>query len=131
MRVCRRFLAALVLIAVVAVAAPAQRGTHVVRRVSFPRGRTTVLLKGSAKWGASYIYVLRARAGQTITVHSTGVPVFRVVPPGARNYDALPGADNVRDWSGRLPADGDYKINIGHADDNYTRAPYTLEVTIR
>ncbi|HEV2914958.1 MAG TPA: hypothetical protein VGX92_16900 [Pyrinomonadaceae bacterium] len=109
----------------------AQKGTRVVRRVRFASGRTTAVLKGKARWGTSYIYILRARAGQTLTVHVAGVPVFRIVAPGARNYEALEGADNVKDWSGELPLSGDYKINLGHADDAYADAPYTLEVTIR
>jgi hypothetical protein len=109
----------------------AQKGTTINRRVQFPPGRTTAVLKGKANWGANYVYRLRARAGQTMIVHVTGVPTFRIIAPGSRNYEALAGADNVQDWTGELPRTGDYQIIVGHANDNYTLAPYTLEVTVR
>lgn len=126
-----RLLAATALILCAVSAGMAQKGTHYTRRVQFPRGRTTAVLKGRANWGASYIYRLRAMAGQTMIVHVTGVPTFRIIYPGSRNYDALPGADNVQDWQGELPRTGDYQIVVGHANDNYTLAPYTLEITVR
>lgn len=126
-----RLLAALALVLFSVSMAAAQKGTTVNRRVQFARGRTTAVLKGKANWGASYVYRLRAHAGQTMLVHITGVPTFRIIAPGSRNYEALDGADNVQDWTGELPRDGDYQIIVGHANDNYTLAPYTLEVTVR
>jgi hypothetical protein len=126
-----RLFAATALILLTVSAASAQKGTTINRRVQFPRGRTTAVLKGKANWGASYIYRLRAQAGQTMIVHVTGITTFRIIGPHSRNYDVLPGADNVQDWTGELPRDGDYQIIVGHANDNYTLAPYTLEVTIR
>ncbi|MDX6692609.1 MAG: hypothetical protein QOF02_212 [Blastocatellia bacterium] len=126
-----RLLAAAALILCSISLASAQKGTTFTRRVQFPRGRTTVVLKGKANWGASYVYRLRAEAGQTMLVHITGVPTFSIIAPRSRNFDALDGADNVQDWTGELPRTGDYQIVVGHANDNYTLAPYTLEVTIR
>ena len=126
-----RALAATALILLTVAVAAAQKGTTINRRVQFPRGRTTAVLKGKANWGASYIYRLRARAGQTMIVHIAGVPTFRIIAPGSRNYEALGGADNVQDWTGELPRTGNYQIIVGHANDNYTLAPYTLEVTVR
>lgn len=126
-----RLLAALALILFSVSMAAAQKGTTINRRVQFERGRTTAVLKGKANWGASYVYRLRARAGQTMLVHITGVPTFRIIAPGSHNYEALDGADNVQDWTGELPRNGDYQIIVGHANDNYTLAPYTLEVTVR
>jgi hypothetical protein len=58
------------------------------------------------------------------------VPVVRIIPPGARNYEALEGADLVKDWSREVPANGDYQIDLGHTDDKYTDAPYKLEITV-
>ncbi len=126
-----RILAATALILFAVATAAAQKGTTINRRVQFPRGRTTAVLKGKANWGANYIYRLHARAGQTMLVHITGVPTFRIIAPGSRNYEALDGADNVKDWTGELPRTGNYQIVVGHANDNYTLAPYTLEITIR
>ena len=111
-------------------AAAGQKGTHYTKRVKFAPGQTSTVIKGRANWGASYIYLLRARAGQNLSVKIEGVPVLRVVPPKARDYEALEGADTVKQWSGRLPMTGDYQINVGHADDNYTEAPFTLRITV-
>ncbi len=108
----------------------AQKGKHITRRVSFAKGNNSSTIKGKARWGASYIYLLRARAGQTLSVSLEGVPMFRIVAPGAQNYEALEGADNVKDWRGELPKTGDYMINVGHADDAYTDAPYRLEIKV-
>lgn len=108
----------------------AQKGTHITRRVTFPRGANSTVVKGKARWGASYIYLLRARAGQRMSIHLEGVAVARVVPPGARNYEALEGADNVKEWAGELAKTGVYQINVGHTDDTYAEAPYSLEIKV-
>ena len=108
----------------------AQKGTHIIKRVSFRAGKNSTVIKGSARWGASYIYLLRARAGQTLTVRLLGVPVLRIIPPDARNFEALPGADLVREWSGTLPKTEDYRLDLGHTDDRYGSAPYTLEIKV-
>lgn len=110
--------------------AHAQKGTHIFRRVTFRPGTNSVVIKGSARWGASYIYLLRARAGQTLTVHLKGVPELRIIPPGAKHFEPLPGADLVKEWSGTLPRTGDYQLDLGHTDDRYSSAPYTLEIKI-
>ena len=107
-----------------------QRGTHVTKRVSFRTGTNSTVIKGTAQWGTRYVYLLRARAGQTLTVRLEGVPVMRILPPGTRNYEALPGADIVKDWSGKLPKSGDYTIDVGHTDDRYSGAPYTLQIKV-
>lgn len=108
----------------------AQKGTHITRRVSFQTGSSSTVIRGKARWGASYIYLLRARAGQTLTVRLEGVPVMRIIPPGAKNYEALEGADIVREWTGKLPANGDYQIDVGHTNDKYGIAPYKLEIKV-
>lgn len=108
----------------------AQKGTHVTRRITFQKGSNSTVIRSKARWGTSYIYLLKARAGQVLTVHLEGVPVIRIVPPGARNYESLEGADNVHDWSGTLPRNGNYQLNVGHTNDAYTNAPYTLEIKV-
>lgn len=117
-----------VLCAVAIVSVQAQKGSSVVRRVSFPRGRTTAILRGAVRRGISHDYLLRASAGQTMTVHLTGgrdVSFSIITPTG----EAV--ADLVTDWSGELPESGDYRINVLPPTSNSTPAQYTLEVTIR
>lgn len=121
-------LAALVLLASLA-AAEAQKGRSIISRVNFPRGRTTTVLKGTVRRGLSHDYLLRAKAGQTMTIHlaatAAGMSITILRPDGETwIYD-------TKDWSGELPATGTYRINV--LPDTTTERPtrYTLEVTIR
>lgn len=110
----------------VAVAAQCRTTDRVIpKTVRFPRGRTTAVINDTVRLCTSHEYRLRARAGQTMTVHlATGSRTsFTVLPPGGE----LEGADGVKDWQGELPESGDYTITV--ATD--ATAKYTLEVTIR
>jgi hypothetical protein len=111
-----------------AIAAQAQRGTSVVRRVQFPRGRTTAILRGAVRRGVSHDYLLGAREGQRMSVHLTanGDASFSIMSPNGNSL-----ADFVSDWSGELPESGDYRINVLPPTRNNKPAQYTLEVTIR
>jgi hypothetical protein len=121
-------LATLVLMASFSGAA-AQKGKSVIRRVNFPRGRTSTVLKGTVRRGISHDYLLRARAGQTMTLHlaakAAGMSLTILKPDGETwIYD-------TKDWSGELPATGTYRINV--LPDTTTERPttYALEVMIR
>jgi hypothetical protein len=99
------------------------------KRVRFPRGRTTTVLKNSVVRGTVDRYILGARSGQQIIVHITSVEnnaVFDIYTPQGGTL-AGEGEDST-DWSGTLPQDGDYIIEVGGTRGNAT---YTLEVTIR
>lgn len=124
--ICSLFLA--LFMACAASLVSAQKGTSVVRRVQFPRGRTTAILRGTVRRGVSHDYLLGARRGQTMTVHLTsngGTSLTILSPDG----EAI--ADFVSDWSGELPANGDYRINVLPPTETNRPAQYTLEVTIR
>ena len=108
------------------------------KRVKFPAGRTTVILKGTTTGGPSesggmqpVSYVLRARKGQQMTLHLTSAKknaVFSVYLPG---MDPMTGeAWESTDWTGTLPKSGNYEI-IVFPRDEATNTRYTLEVTIR
>jgi hypothetical protein len=58
-----------VLVLITSIAVLAQRGTSIVTRVKFPRGRTTTVERGSVHRGMSHDYLLKASAGQTMSVH--------------------------------------------------------------
>ncbi len=107
----------------------AQKGTSIVTRIRFARGRTTTVERGSVHRGMSHDYLLKAGAGQTMTVHLTarGGVNFDVLTPGAN--DAL--AQGTKDWSGELPRPGDYRINVLPDTTTERSIPYTLEVTVR
>jgi len=103
-----------------------RQDTNVVKPMRFARGRTTAVVKNTVRLCTSHEYRLRARTGQTMSVNlaTGGRTSFTVVAPGG---DTLEGADGVKSWSGELPADGRYSIQIG----TDATAAYTLEVTIR
>lgn len=99
------------------------------KRVRFPRGGTTATLKNSVVRGTRDRYTLGARAGQKMSVRITSVEnnaVFDIYTPQGGTL-AGEGEDST-DWSGTLPEDGDYIIEVGGTRGNAT---YTLEVTIR
>lgn len=96
------------------------------RRVQFPRGRTSVTLKGAAVRGTEDKYLLRANNGQTMTLRISSTEdnaVFDVVGPGGQSL-----ASEVTDWSGQLPSTGVYTIIVGGTRGNAT---YSLRVAIR
>jgi hypothetical protein len=98
--------------------------TTVPKRIRFAQGRTTAIVKDTIRLCTSHEYKLRARAGQTMSLHlATGKRTSLTLSTPAG--DAL--LDGGKDWSGALPASGEYTITIG-TDAN---ARYTLEVTIR
>lgn len=99
------------------------------RRVRFARGRTTTVIKDAVVRGTVDRYVLGARRGQTLIVHITSLEdnaVFDVYRAGS--HHPLDGAQETTDWTGELPRNGDYVIEVGGTRGNAT---YTLEVTIR
>ena len=111
-----------------AAAAPQCRGTDrtIPKQIRFARGRTTAVIKDTVRLCTSHEYRLRARAGQTMTVHlATGSKTsFTLYTPAGDTPD---GADGSKDWSGELPETGEYTLNVG----TDATAAYTLEVTIR
>jgi hypothetical protein len=106
-------------------------------RVKFPPGRTTVVLKGRTTGGPSesggmdpITYRLRAKKGQTMTLHLTSAKknaVFGVWAPG---MDPMDLGQNSKDWSGPLPKTGDYEIAVWPEDEK-TNTTFTLEITVR
>jgi hypothetical protein len=108
------------------------------KRVKFPPGRTTAILKGRTTGGPSesggmnpVSYKLRARKGQQMTLHLTSAKknaVFSVYLPGMEPMTGE--AWDSTDWSGTLAKTGDYEIIVFPRDET-TNTTFTLEVTIR
>lgn len=127
----RLIVASLVMLLLIAPAAPAQR------RVKFPAGRTTVILKGKTTGGPSesggmkpVAYRLRALKGQQMILHLTSAKknaVFIVFAPGMNLMEVT---RNQTDWTGSLPKSGDYEIDV-FPEDEMTNTTFTLELTIR
>jgi hypothetical protein len=123
-----------VLLVLLLATAPAWGKTIPVR---FPKGRTTVILKGRTTGGPSesggmdpITYRLVAKKGQTLTLHLISAKknaIFGVWAPG---MDPLDVGQNATDWSGKLPKSGAYEISVW-PEDEATDTTFTLEVTIR
>ena len=93
------------------------------------KGRTT---GGPSESGGMdpITYLLRAKKGQTMTLHLTSArknAVFGVWTPG---MDLVEGAQTVKDWSGPLPKTGEYQISVWPEDEK-TNTTFTLEITVR
>ncbi|MET0289073.1 MAG: g-type lysozyme inhibitor [Pseudoxanthomonas sp.] len=84
--------------------------------VIFARGASVATLKGSLAGYESVNYVLRAKAGQALTVKISGDrnANFNVFAPGdAPGSAAAIGRGSVGlDWSGATPTTGDYTIQV-------------------
>jgi hypothetical protein len=103
-------------------------------RVRFRAGTIGTTLKGTVRGYAYRDYIVGASAGQTITLSLTSAPsdsVFTVFLP---NGDNLEGAAEMNDFSGELPANGDYVVRVGMMRSAARRkgstANYVLKVKI-
>jgi hypothetical protein len=106
------------------------------RPLQFAKGTSAATVKGSLKGDQTIDYTLRARAGQTMTVTlttSNGANYFNVLPPGSDDVAIFVGSTSGNEFTGALPADGEYKIRVylmrSAARRNETAA-YTLTVGI-
>lgn len=117
------------LLILMAGAVTAQKGTSIVKRIRFARGRTTAVEKGSVHRGVSHDYMLKAGAGQTMSVHlaARGGVCFDLFSPGLAEMLS----ECSKDWSGELPRSGDYRINVLPDTTTERSIPFTLEVTVR
>lgn len=107
------------------------------KRVKFPAGKNSVILKGKTTGGPSesgsmnpVSFLVRAKKGQTMTLHLTSAKknaVFAVYLP--KMEDLIHDATNGKDWTGVLPKTGDYEIMV-FPEDEVTDTTFTLEIII-
>jgi hypothetical protein len=99
-------------------------------RISFAKGETSAAVSDAVVRGEREIYKLGARRGQTMTVRITSLEdnaVFQIQAPNGKFLPDADEGDDATDWSGTLPADGDYKIIVGGTRGNAT---FRLTVSI-
>lgn len=106
------------------------------RPLQFAKGTSSATVKGSLKGDQTIDYKVRAQAGQTISVAlktSNGANYFNLLPPGSTGEAIFVGSTSGTDWTGPLPADGEYAVRVylmrSAARRNET-ADYTLTVSI-
>jgi hypothetical protein len=82
--------------------------------VQFAKGASSADVKGQLKGDATVDYVVRAAAGQTLSVKlrkTNAQNYFNVMPPASQGSAMFVG-DTGEDYSGLLPADGDYTVRV-------------------
>jgi len=133
MRVAHLSIACALMLAVTAVSAADAIESKSVR---FAKGASSATIKGTLKGGRIIDYKLSAKAGQTMSVSlktSNGANYFNVLPPGSKDVGIYNSSIGGNDWTGRLEADGEYKIRLylmrSAARRNET-ARYTLTMGI-
>lgn len=129
----KKFTIALIAILVFSVSA-----AYAQKRVKFPAGKSSVILKGKTTGGPSesggmnpVSYVVRASKGQTMTLRLSSAKknaVFAVYLPGMTDF--LVHTTSKSSWSGKLPQTGDYEILV-FPEDEITNTAFTLEIIIR
>lgn len=107
-------------------------------KIQFAKGKSSASVSGKVQ-GSHYVdHVLRASAGQTMTVDfkaSKGAAYFNLLPPGGTGEtpSLFNGSMDGDHFKGTLPSDGDYTIRVylmGAAEDSDKPVTYTLKVSI-
>jgi hypothetical protein len=103
----------------------------VTSRVRFAPGSSSATLKGAIVRGDRDVYILGAKGGQSMSVNISSIEnnaVFQIRSPGGSELRGAREGDDAMQWSGTLPASGDYRIIVGGTRGN---ASYTLRISIR
>jgi hypothetical protein len=82
--------------------------------VQFAKGASSAVIKGQLKGDSDVDYVVRAAAGQTLSVKlqkTNAQNYFNVMSPGSTGSAMFVG-DSGEDYSGVLPTDGDYIVRV-------------------
>lgn len=130
--VSRKSTKAILVIVMLVATASAATAEGIRKRVRFPRGATSTVLKGSVIRGDRDTYLLGAREGQTMSVRITSLEdnaVFQIYRPGGKvTLEGAGESEDATEWSGELPVTGDYLIVVGGTRGNAT---YKLEIKIK
>ena len=106
------------------------------KQISFGKGKSSASVSGKVQGSNDVDYVIRASAGQTLTVDfkaGKGAAYFNVLPPGSTGEAIFVGSSEGNHFKGTLPSDGDYTIRVylmGGAKDSGKPVTYTLKVGI-
>ena len=98
-------------------------------RIIIPAGSTTVTLAGTVNASGKVRYVLGATQGQTLSIKVTGPANELALAVYAPNGAALKAQDTTLTWTGVLPSNGDYFIEIVSVLV-VSNKNYTLEVNL-
>jgi LysM repeat protein len=101
-------------------------------RLSFAAGATSVTQNGNARAGNQPVhYLLKAIQGQVMTVKITAPANSVSLTIYAPNGSTLKPTDPNLTWSGTLPADGDYRLDVNNTRGlGASNVSFTLEVSV-
>jgi len=83
-------------------------------RVQFSQGATSTVIKGKIKGDGDIDYLVRASAGQTLTVTmktTNAQNYFNINPPGS-DVSMFVANTSGNNFKGVLPTDGDYRVRV-------------------
>ncbi len=106
------------------------------KQIAFGKGKSSAFVSGKIQGSNDVDYVIRASAGQTMTVDfkaGKGAAYFNVLPPGSTGEAIFVGSSEGDHYKAALPSDGDYTIRVylmGGAKDSGKPVNYTLKVGI-
>ena len=106
------------------------------KQIAFGKGKSSASVSGKVQGSNDVDYVIRASAGQTMTVDfkaGKGAAYFNVLPPGSTGEAIFVGSSEGNHFKAALPSDGDYTIRVylmGGAKDSDKPVTYTLKVGI-
>jgi hypothetical protein len=115
-------------------------GAGIVKRVIFPKGKTTVSYRGKTPLheGNYDAYFFPAKKMQTLTVKlvcddaEAYLAIYETKELGPDEDTILANDLRSREWTGRLPVKGEYSVQVYDASENgINRAAYTLEISLR
>lgn len=105
------------------------------RRISVRSGPNPTQMSGSLGAGATDSYLVRVVKGQLLEVRIEGVRGREVLAHVANASSGAPvdarAKSGARVWSGRVPADGDYRIDVVRTKSGGDVLTYTLSVRLR
>lgn len=100
------------------------------KRIRFQRGSSSAVVSGTVVRGDQDEYYVGASGGQEMTVRISSVEdnaVFQIYKPNGKTLSGAGEGDDATNWSGTLPASGDYTIVVGGTRGN---ASYKLKISI-
>ncbi len=104
------------------------QGTFSEQRVRFPKGHNSATLRSQVSQRKAILYVVGAKAGQTMTVSLDGDTKTRFDLSGPKDKDGQTMANGVTEWSDTLPDTGDYRVLV--FTDSRVASPFRLKITI-
>ncbi len=106
--------------------------SEITERIKFPPNGTSARVKGRIIGGGSHQYLLKASAGQTLTLSvSEGALPFVFIPNDPNQQNDLTGGGHytgLENWSGTLPTTGDYLLVL---DSHFRGLTYDFLVEVK